>query len=115
MVPHLRAATIYSAPHFTGAGTRTKLLEAMAAGCAVVTTSVGIEGIEAQPGRDILVADDAPAFSAAVVRLLGDPDARRQLGAAARRLVEQRYDWSRCLAPLAALYEPLLTRKDDPC
>jgi polysaccharide biosynthesis protein PslH len=115
MVPHLRAATIYAAPHFTGAGTRTKLLEAMAAGCAVVTTSVGIEGIEAQPGRDVLVADDAPALSAAVARLLGDPDARRQLGAAARRLVEQRYDWSRCLAPLAALYEPMLTRKDGPC
>lgn len=115
MVPHLQAATVYVAPHFTGAGTRTKLLEAMAAGCAIVTTSIGIEGIEAVQGRDVIIADDAPSLAAAVVSLLGDPDARGRLGAAARRLVEERYDWSRCLAPLTALYEPLLTRKAVSC
>ncbi len=115
MVPSLRAATVYVAPHFTGAGTRTKLLEAMAAGCAIVTTGIGIEGIEAVHGRDIVVADDAPALVAAVVELLGDPGRRQRLGAAARRLVEARYDWSRCLAPLETLYEPLLARKAGPC
>lgn len=115
MVPSLRAATVYVAPHFTGAGTRTKLLEAMAAGCAIVTTGIGIEGIEAVPGRDVVVADDSPTLSAAVVHLLGDPEARHRLGVAARRLVEERYDWSRCLTPLATLYEPLLTRKAGPC
>jgi glycosyltransferase involved in cell wall biosynthesis len=111
MVPYLHAATVYVAPHFTGAGTRTKLLEAMAAGCAIVTTSIGIEGIEVVHGRDVVVADDVPSLSAAVVRLLGDPDARNRLGTAARRLVEERYDWSLCLAPLGALYEPLLQKK----
>jgi glycosyltransferase involved in cell wall biosynthesis len=115
MVPHLRAATVYVAPHFTGAGTRTKLLEAMAAGCAIVTTGIGIEGIEAVDGREVALADDGPALAAAVVRLLGDADARGRLGAAARRLAEARYDWARCLAPLEALYEPLLARKGAPC
>lgn len=108
MLPHLRAATVYVAPHFTGAGTRTKVLEAMAAGCAIVTTGIGIEGIEAVPGRDVVIADDVLSLAASVVRLLGDPDERARLGTSARRLVEARYDWPRCLAPLEMLYRPLL-------
>lgn len=115
MLPHLRAATVYVAPHFTGAGTRTKLLEAMAAGCAIVTTGIGIEGIEAVHGRDVLLADEAPSLAAAVVRLLGDPDERARLGAAARRLAEEHYDWPRCLSPLESLYRPLLAGEAAPC
>ena len=51
MQPHLRAATIYVAPHFSGSGARTKLLEAMAGGLPIITTSIGIEGMKVQPGR----------------------------------------------------------------
>ncbi len=115
MVPHLHAATVYVAPHFTGAGTRTKLLEAMAAGLPIVTTTVGLEGIEAVPGRDVIVADDASAIIAAVRRLLDNSSERRRLGMAARRLVEARYDWSRCLAPLDPLYRRLLEPKATAC
>lgn len=107
MTPHLHAATVYVAPQFTGAGTRTKLLEAMAAGCAIVTTGVALEGIEASPGRDVVIADDVESMAAAVVRLLAHPGERRALGAAARRFVETHYDWSRCLAPLEPLYTGL--------
>ncbi len=115
MVPHLHAAAVYVAPHFTGAGTRTKLLEAMAAGTPIVTTTIGLEGIEAVPGRDIVVADDADAMIAAVCRLLDDPSERRRLGTAARRLVETQYDWPRCLAPLDPLYRQLLGPKVATC
>jgi glycosyltransferase involved in cell wall biosynthesis len=115
MVPHLRSATVYVAPHFTGAGTRTKLLEAMAAGCAIVTTGIGIEGIEAVEGREVVLAHDIPSLAQAIVHLLGEPETRRRLGAAARRLVEERYDWPRCLAPLASVYEPLLSGKAISC
>lgn len=115
MVPHLHAAAVYVAPHFTGAGTRTKLLEAMAAGLPIVTTTIGLEGIEAVPGRDIVVADDADAMIAAVCRLLDDPSERRRLGTAARRLVETQYDWPRCLAPLDSLYRQLLGQKVAAC
>src|SRR5574341_629488 len=108
MLPDLQAATVYAAPHFTGAGTRTKLLEAMAAGLPIVTTPSGIEGIEAVGGRDVIVAADASAIAAAIRRLLSRPDERQRLGAAARRLAEARYDWSRCLAPLESLYADLL-------
>jgi glycosyltransferase involved in cell wall biosynthesis len=115
MLPYLHAATVYVAPHFTGAGTRTKLLEAMGAGLPIVTTSIGIEGIDAKRGHDALLADDPSALVEAVLRLLGDTAARDRLGAGARRLAEERYDWSRCLAPLATLYAELLPRKAASC
>jgi glycosyltransferase involved in cell wall biosynthesis len=115
MVPYLHAATVYVAPHFTGAGTRTKLLEAMAAGLAIVTTGIGIEGIEASPDREVVIANDLPSLVAAVLRLLGNPQERFRLGTAARRLMEERYDWPRCLAPLESLYAGLLSKKVVSC
>ncbi len=115
MRPYLHQATLYVAPHFTGAGTRTKLLEAMAAGLAIVTTSIGIEGIEATHDREVIIADDPAALSRAALRLLDNPQERAQLGASSRRLVEQRYDWSLCLQPLERLYKTLSSVKAAPC
>lgn len=114
MVPYLQEAMVFVAPHFTGAGTRTKVLEAMAAGLPIVTTSVGIEGIEAQPAVHVLIADDPEGIAAAVSRLLGDAPARKDLATAARRLAEERYDWGRCLAPLVELYASLGTGHEGP-
>ena len=111
MLPHLQAATLYVAPLTTGAGTRTKLLEAMAAGLPIITSHIGIEGIEAIDGRDLVIADGARATSGAVSRLLSAPQERQRLGLAARRLAESRYDWSQCLAPLDSLYGNLLSTK----
>lgn len=108
MLPHLQTATVYLAPLTTGAGTRTKLLEALAAGLPIVTTPVGLEGIEAADGEECLLADDSGGLAAAALRLLADPAERSRLGAAARRLAERRYDWSQCLAPLEGLYADLL-------
>ena len=111
MLPHLHDATIYAAPHATGVGPRTKLLEAMAAGLPIVTTSVGIEGIEAADGREIIIAEDPATTAAAILRLLSLPEERRRLGAAARRLAEERYDWARCLAPLEDVYAGLVAAR----
>lgn len=115
MLPQLHAATVFVAPHATGAGTRTKLLEAMAAGLPIVTSSIGIEGIEARHDHELLIADAPGATVAAVVRLLADPAHRCRLGAAARRLAEERYDWPRCLAPLERLYAGLLPERARGC
>ncbi|MCI0370926.1 MAG: glycosyltransferase family 4 protein [candidate division NC10 bacterium] len=115
MTPHLNTAMVYVAPHFTGAGTRTKLLEAMAAGLPIVTTSLGIEGIAATPDRDVQIADDPATTVTAILRLLANSTERRSLGAAARRLVEERYEWSRCLAPLETLYAGLLPVRAARC
>lgn len=108
MTAALQEATVYVAPHDTGAGTRTKLLEAMAVGLPIVTTSIGIEGIDAHHGEEVVIADDAGTAIAGVCRLLDAPHERRRLGAAARRLVERRYDWSACLEPLARVYDALM-------
>ena len=107
MLPHLHEATVFVAPHFTGAGTRTKLLEAMAAGLPIVTTTVGIEGIDVQPGRDAVIADSAKDTIESLLTLLASADDRRRFGLAARRLAEARYDWNRCLSPLESIYRDI--------
>ena len=89
----LKRAGIVVVPLLEGGGTRFKILEAFAAGKAVVSTSKGCEGLAVAHERDILVADDPAGFAAAVVRLLRDEGLRRRLAATGRRLVEQIYDW----------------------
>jgi glycosyltransferase involved in cell wall biosynthesis len=76
-----------------GGGTRLKVLEALALGTPVVSTSKGVEGLELEDGRHILVADTADAFAATTERLLGQPELRASLGAAGRQVVRERYDW----------------------
>ncbi|MCX6901547.1 MAG: glycosyltransferase family 4 protein [Verrucomicrobia bacterium] len=89
----LKRAGIVVVPLLEGGGTRFKILEAFAAGKAVVSTSKGCEGLAVAHERDILIADDPAGFAAAVVRLLRDENLRRRLAATGRRLVEQVYDW----------------------
>jgi len=108
MQAHLRAATIYVAPHFTTSGTRTKLLEAMAAGLPIITTSLAIEGIKVQPGRDLLVADQPADMIESIQTLLASQPDRERFAQAARHMAEVWYDWSRCLWPLEPLYHELL-------
>jgi glycosyltransferase involved in cell wall biosynthesis len=115
MQMHLRAATIYVAPHFTGSGTRTKLLEAMAAGLPIITTSLGIEGTKVQPGRDLLVADQAVDMIESIQTLLASQPDRERFAQAARHMAEVWYDWSQCLWPLEPLYQNLLAPKAVAC
>ncbi|MCS6297352.1 MAG: glycosyltransferase [Nitrospira sp.] len=112
---HLRAATIYVAPHFTGSGTRTKLLEAMAAGLPIITTSLGMEGMKVQPGRDLLVADQPTDMIESIQTLLASQPDRERFAQAARHMAEVWYDWSRCLWPLEPLYHNLLAPKAMAC
>jgi glycosyltransferase involved in cell wall biosynthesis len=95
------------APLFSGSGMRIKLLEAMAVGKPVIATTLGARGIAVSPGADALVADDADGFADAVVRCARDRDLARRLGAAGRRLIEERYDARRLTAGLAAFYRGL--------
>jgi glycosyltransferase involved in cell wall biosynthesis len=92
---HLYVARSWASivPLFTGGGTRLKILEAMALGTPVVATSKGAEGLEVQTGKHLLVADTPEAFSQEVVRLLKEPDLRRQLADNAYQLVREKYDW----------------------
>jgi sugar transferase (PEP-CTERM/EpsH1 system associated) len=92
--PHIAAGAVYVVPLRIGGGTRLKIFEAMAMGKAVVSTTIGAEGLPVTDGRDIRIADDPASFARAVVHLIREPEERRILEAAARRLVQDRYDWS---------------------
>lgn len=91
--PYLAEACVTIAPLLVGSGTRLKLLEALAMGNAVVSTSVGYEGLDLTPGVDLLVADDPAEFAAQVTRLLRDETLRAQLGAHGRETVVRHYSW----------------------
>ena len=82
-------------PLKTGGGTRLKILEALALGTPVVSTSKGAEGLDVTPGEDILIGDTPQAFAAQVIRVLGDVPLRRHLAANGRRLVGRTYTWTR--------------------
>jgi glycosyltransferase involved in cell wall biosynthesis len=80
-------------PLRVGGGTRLKILEAMALGTPVVSTSKGAEGLEITPGENILIADEPTEFADAVLRLLYDPALRAKLTANGQRLVREQYGW----------------------
>jgi glycosyltransferase involved in cell wall biosynthesis len=105
--PVLESA-VYVAPLRAGSGTRLKVLEAMALGKAIVSTRIGAEGIELDPGRDALFADDADGFAHCVLRLMGHPEEVEALGAAARRAAELRYGWTGIGRAMLPAYAHLL-------
>jgi len=102
--PYLEQAALMVVPVRAGSGMRVRILEAFARGIPVVTTSVGLEGINAQPGRDVLVADTPGEFADSVNKLLHDLDLQKQLAAMGRRLVETSYDWRVVLNRLDEIY-----------
>jgi len=93
VLDHLRQAAVIVVPLRVGGGTRLKIYEAMAAGKAVVSTSIGAEGLDVHHGRDIILADNPGTFAQAVMMLLGDIELRRRYERAAAELAGQ-YDWS---------------------
>jgi glycosyltransferase involved in cell wall biosynthesis len=92
--PFLDRATVYVVPLRIGGGTRLKIFEAMSAGKAVVSTTIGAEGLPVENGRHVLLADTPETFAATVVDLVRDAAARHELERNARALVTERYDWS---------------------
>ena len=93
VIPHLREAPVFVVPLRIGGGTRLKIYEAMAAERAIVSTTVGAEGLDYREGTDLLIADDATSFADRVIELLRDPARRRRLGRAAGETAA-RFDWS---------------------
>jgi glycosyltransferase involved in cell wall biosynthesis len=104
LTPYLDEAALMVVAVRAGGGMRVRILEAFAQAMPVVTTTVGLEGIEARPGEDVLVADGPQAFAEAVVRLLRDPQLQARLAASGRRLAEQGYDWQVVLDKMDAIY-----------
>jgi sugar transferase (PEP-CTERM/EpsH1 system associated) len=92
--PYMKEAAVYIVPLRIGGGTRLKIFEAMSMGKAVVSTTVGAEGLPVTDGTHLSLADEPQAFASTVIDLLRDRERRARLETAARALVLERYDWS---------------------
>jgi polysaccharide biosynthesis protein PslH len=106
---YLRDATLVVVPLRIGGGTRLKIFEAMAMGKAVISTSIGAEGLEVQSGRDLLLADDAASLADSITLLLRDSALRRRYELAAAQLAAQ-YDWSNIVQRFAAVLQEVSSR-----
>lgn len=106
-------SSVYVVPLRAGSGTRLKVLEAMALGKAIVTTRVGAEGIELEPGRDALFADDAEGFAQTVLSLFDDPARAAALESSARHAAERRYGWTAIGDAMLDVYAKLAAHPHD--
>lgn len=110
--PYLEQTAALIVPVRAGGGMRVKILEALARGLPIVSTTIGYEGIDLTPGEHLLVGDTPAAFAEALVRVLRDPALGRRLAAAGRRVAEEVYDWRVVNPGVEAAYETALARAE---
>jgi glycosyltransferase involved in cell wall biosynthesis len=108
LTPYYLEADLFIAPLTIGGGVVTKILDALAMARAVVTTSVGNEGIGAQDGRDLIIADTPQAFAGAVVALLRSSGRRHELGLNGREFVRREFGWSGIIRRFEDVYQALV-------
>lgn len=92
-MPYLSETAAFIVPLHAGGGMRVKILDAWSWGLPIVSTTIGAEGIETEPGKNILIADTAETFAQAVIRPLRDPVLALQLGQNGRQTVLEKYNW----------------------
>jgi len=107
----LKKTALVIVPLRLGGGIRIKILEAWATAKAVVSTSIGAEGVQIRDGVDIIIADSAPVFAKEVVRLLKDKIKREEIGQAAFKKVAEYYDPERVISGLEDIYKKTLEEK----
>ncbi len=105
--PYYQEADVFIVPLRLGGGTRLKIVEAMAMQTPVVSTTVGAEGLDISPGKNILIADEPAAFSEAILRLLSDSEFYNRI-VEGGQVLAQRYGWSELTEPFADLVETVL-------
>lgn len=107
--PYVAGASVYVVPLRVGGGTRLKILDAMAMGKAIVSTSIGCEGLEVTKDKNILICDDPSDFAKKTADLLNDRKKREELGKAARSLVESKYSWETIGKKLQQTYKQAIS------
>lgn len=110
--PYIAGAGVYVVPLRMGGGTRLKVLEAMAMGKAIVSTTVGSEGFDVISGQQLVLGDKPSEFAAAVLSLLGAPERRGRLGSVAREFARKGYDWPIIVPMLERVYETQNTQHE---
>jgi glycosyltransferase involved in cell wall biosynthesis len=103
--PYIAKSSIFIAPMILGTGIKNKVLEAMAMGKCVVTTSIGAQGINAVSGEDLIITDNQKEFAAWVVRLLKDEQLRKKMGDNARIVIESQYSWGKIAGRLDQIFK----------
>lgn len=111
--PFLAAATVFVAPMVTGSGIKNKVLEAMSMGLPIVATSIAVEALEIESGRQCLVADEPLDFAEAIGSLLDRPAERERMGGEARTLAEDRYSWDATAARYREIYDSVVDKPAD--
>lgn len=101
--PYVARANVYVIPLFVGSGTRIKAFEAMAMGRPVVSTTLGVEGLDVTDGENFLCADDAEGFARSILALMNNRLLRVRIATAARRLMEERFSWSHVVRQFEAI------------
>jgi sugar transferase (PEP-CTERM/EpsH1 system associated) len=109
--PDVRRTAVSIVPLRIGGGSRLKILEALAMEKAVVSTTLGAEGLAVISGKHLLIADEPEAFAVAVARLLQNQDERRRLGIAGRALVTEKYQWDRLATTMSGFLEEMVSAR----
>lgn len=112
--PHFAQAAVAVCPLRDGGGTRIKILDALAMGKPIVSTTIGCEGLDVEGERDLLLADDPAAFAAQIARVFDDPALRERLARQARDRAVERYSWERIVRDLAAEYTRVASPRPVP-
>jgi glycosyltransferase involved in cell wall biosynthesis len=101
--PYFRAAWLFAAPLFSGGGIKIKILEALGRGAPVLSTPIGLEGIETAPQPAVASCEREEDFAPTVLRLLNDPDELRRMGESGREVVLRRYTWEAIVRTLGEM------------
>jgi glycosyltransferase involved in cell wall biosynthesis len=104
----IKACSVCVAPIFSGSGTRVKILEYLAARKPVVSTAKGAEGLDAEDGRHLVLAEKQNAFKRSILQLADNEDLAARLGREGRKLVEERYSWTRIIERFIPMAEGIL-------
>jgi len=110
--PYYQMAGAFIVPVRAGGGMRVKILNALAQGMPLVTTTLGCEGIGVTHGKDVLIADTPQEFAQAVLRLLDDRELAAELGRRGRELIRHTYDYRAACRPIDDLYDRARTRQN---
>ena len=108
---YIAKAAVFLVPLRIGGGMRIKILNALAMGKAVISTSIGAEGIDVTDGRDIYLADTAEEFAQKIIELLNDEDKRRRIGKEGLKLVKEKYQWEHVAEQIEEEYKKILKEK----
>jgi polysaccharide biosynthesis protein PslH len=111
--PYVQRAAVVAVPVRMGGGTRLKVVEGLAMEKAIVSTTLGCEGVAVRDGEHLLIGDGAGEFAARILECFANPELRARLGAAGRRLTEEEYSWRLAGERLDALYKRVAGGRDE--